>query len=38
MSNFVDQSHLLGLKPVITNTLNIAPPAAASPRWRRGTT
>jgi peptidyl-dipeptidase Dcp len=31
MNNFVEQSHLLGLKPVVSNTLNIAPPAAGEP-------
>ena len=31
MNNFIDQSHLLGLKPVIANTLNVAPPAAGQP-------
>lgn len=31
MSNFVEQSHLLGLKPVVTNTQNTAPPAAGQP-------
>ncbi|MFC3098280.1 M3 family metallopeptidase [Alteraurantiacibacter palmitatis] len=31
MSNFVEQSHLLGLKPVVTNTQNIAPPAPGQP-------
>ncbi|MGB3797356.1 MAG: M3 family metallopeptidase [Alteraurantiacibacter sp.] len=31
MSNFIEQSHLLGLKPVITNTQNIAPPADGQP-------
>lgn len=31
MNNFVEQSHLLGLKPVVTNTLNIAPPAPGQP-------
>ncbi len=31
MSNFIEQSHLLGLKPVITNTLNVAPPAEGQP-------
>ena len=31
MSNFVEQSHLLGGKPVITNTQNIAPPAPGEP-------
>ncbi|MFB0611061.1 M3 family metallopeptidase [Aurantiacibacter poecillastricola] len=31
MSNFIEQSHLLGLKPVITNTQNIAPPAPGQP-------
>ncbi|MGB3167169.1 MAG: M3 family metallopeptidase [Alteraurantiacibacter sp.] len=32
MSNFVEQSHLLGLKPVVTNTQNVAPPAPGQPR------
>ncbi|WP_165853501.1 M3 family metallopeptidase [Aurantiacibacter aquimixticola] len=32
MSNFVEQSHLLGLRPVVTNTQNIAPPAPGEPR------
>jgi len=31
MSNFIEQSHLLGLRPVVTNTQNIAPPAAGEP-------
>ena len=31
MSNFIEQSHLLGLKPVVTNTQNIAPPAPGQP-------
>ncbi|WP_339379631.1 M3 family metallopeptidase [Aurantiacibacter sediminis] len=31
MSNFVEQSHLLGLRPVVTNTQNIAPPAPGEP-------
>ena len=31
MSNFVEQSHLLGLKPVVTNTLNITKPADGEP-------
>ena len=31
MSNFIEQSHLLGLKPVVTNTQNIAPPAEGQP-------
>ena len=31
MGNFVEQSDLLGEKPVIHNTLNIAPPAAGQP-------
>lgn len=31
MSNFIEQSHLLGLKPVITNTQNVAPPADGEP-------
>ena len=31
MGNFVDQSHLFGTKPVIYNTLNIAPPAEGQP-------
>ena len=31
MNNFVEQSHLLGLKPVISNTLNIVPPADGQP-------
>ena len=31
MGNFVEQSHLTGNKPVIYNTLNIAPPAAGQP-------
>jgi len=31
MNNFVEQSHLLGLKPVIANTLNIAKPAEGQP-------
>jgi peptidyl-dipeptidase Dcp len=31
MNNFVEQSHLLGLKPVVSNTLNIAPPAPGEP-------
>ena len=32
MSNFVEQSHLLGLRPVVTNTQNVAPPAPGEPR------
>ncbi|WAT17993.1 M3 family metallopeptidase [Aurantiacibacter sp. MUD11] len=32
MSNFIEQSHLLGLRPVVTNTQNIAPPAPGEPR------
>ncbi|MYL97088.1 dipeptidyl carboxypeptidase II [Novosphingobium sp. FGD1] len=31
MNNFVEQSYLLGEKPVISNTLNIAPPAEGQP-------
>ncbi|MEO5707534.1 MAG: M3 family metallopeptidase [Alteraurantiacibacter sp.] len=31
MNNFVEQSTLLGARPVISNTLNIAPPAAGQP-------
>ena len=31
MNNFVEQSYLLDEKPVITNTLNIAPPAEGQP-------
>ena len=31
MNNFIEQSHLLGLKPVIANTLNIVPPAEGQP-------
>lgn len=31
MSNFVEQSHLLGDMPVIHNTLNVAPPADGAP-------
>ncbi|HYD23269.1 MAG TPA: M3 family metallopeptidase [Croceibacterium sp.] len=31
MGNFVEQSHLLGLKPVVYNSLNVAPPAAGEP-------
>lgn len=31
MNNFVEQSYLQGTKPVITNTLNIAPPAEGQP-------
>lgn len=31
MNNFIEQSHLLGLKPVIANTLNVAPPAPGQP-------
>ncbi|RIV92727.1 M3 family peptidase [Aurantiacibacter xanthus] len=31
MNNFVEQSNLLGLKPVIANTLNVAPPAPGQP-------
>jgi peptidyl-dipeptidase Dcp len=31
MGNFVEQSHLLGLKPVIYNTLNVAAPAPGQP-------
>jgi len=31
MNNFIEQSHLLGLKPVIANTLNVAPPADGEP-------
>ena len=31
MGNFVEQSHLMGDKPVIYNTLNIAPPAEGQP-------
>ncbi|OYW44387.1 MAG: dipeptidyl carboxypeptidase II [Sphingomonadales bacterium 32-68-7] len=31
MGNFVDQSHLLGLKPVIHNTLNVTPPQPGEP-------
>ncbi len=31
MNNFVEQSTLLGNKPAISNTLNIAPPAAGEP-------
>ncbi len=31
MGNFVEQSHLLGEKPVVHHTQNIAPPAAGQP-------
>lgn len=31
MNNFIEQSHLLGLKPVIANTLNVAMPAEGQP-------
>lgn len=31
MNNFVEQSTLLGNKPVVSNTLNIAPPAPGEP-------
>ncbi len=31
MGNFVEQSHLLGDKPVIYNTLNVTPPAPGQP-------
>jgi len=31
MNNFIEQSHLLGLRPVISNTLNVAPPAEGQP-------
>ena len=31
MSNFVEQSHALGLKPVIANTLNVVKPAPGQP-------
>ena len=31
MNSFVDQSHLLGAKPVVLNTLNIAKPADGEP-------
>jgi peptidyl-dipeptidase Dcp len=31
MNNFVDQSHLLGDRPIVGNTQNIAPPAAGQP-------
>lgn len=31
MSNFIEQSHLLGLRPVVTNTQNVAPPAPGEP-------
>ena len=31
MGNFVEQSHLLGNKPVIYNSQNVAPPAAGEP-------
>ncbi len=31
MNNFVEQSYLLGEKPVVSNTLNIAPPAEGQP-------
>lgn len=31
MNNVVDQSHLLGLEPVVVNNLNIAKPPAGSP-------
>ena len=31
MSSFVDQSHLLGTKPVVVNVLNIAEPAEGEP-------
>lgn len=31
MNNFVEQSYLLGNKPVVSNTLNIAPPAPGEP-------
>ena len=31
MGNFIEQSHLLGLKPVVSNTLNTAMPAEGQP-------
>lgn len=31
MNNFLEQSYLLGNKPVVSNTLNIAPPAPGEP-------
>jgi peptidyl-dipeptidase Dcp len=31
MGNFVEQSHLLDLKPVVFNSLNVPPPAAGQP-------
>lgn len=31
MNNFIEQSHLLGLKPVVSNTLNVAMPAEGQP-------
>ncbi len=31
MNNYIEQSHMLGLRPVISNTLNIAPPAPGQP-------
>ncbi|RPF70689.1 M3 family metallopeptidase [Aurantiacibacter spongiae] len=31
MNNFIEQSRLLGMKPVISNTLNIVPPADGEP-------
>lgn len=31
MNNLVDQSHLLGLKPVVVNNLNITPPPPGEP-------
>ena len=31
MNNFIEQSYLLGNKPVVSNTLNIAPPAPGQP-------
>ncbi|GFE73687.1 M3 family metallopeptidase [Novosphingobium sp. TCA1] len=31
MNNYVEQSYLLGEKPVVSNTLNIAPPAEGQP-------
>lgn len=31
MNNYIEQSHALGLRPVISNTLNIVPPAEGQP-------
>ena len=31
MNNFIEQSHLLGLRPVVSNTLNVAMPAEGEP-------